>query len=101
MNKFYQQGEVILEQIDKIPTGLKKLKTTVLVRGVSTSNEHKVVGAGTIKQSKEKELFLEVTGKCSIKHPEHKPIPLPKGCYKIVIVREYDHFAEEARKVED
>ena len=97
---FYQQGEVILDQLAARPKGLKKLTTKVLVRGKSTSNDHKVAGAGAVFKIAE-DLFLNVTGKCSLKHPEHLPIDLLKGWYAIKLVREYDHFAEEARAVED
>ena len=97
---FYQQGEVILEQLSARPKGLRKIATKVLVRGKSTSNEHKVVGAGAVFKLADN-LFLNVTGKCTLRHPEHLPIELPKGWYAIKLVREYDHFAEEARAVED
>lgn len=35
------------------------------------------------------------------KHEEHKPVSLGKGIWKVGIVREYDPFEEEARKVRD
>jgi hypothetical protein len=39
--------------------------------------------------------------KATITHDEHAPIIVPKGDYKINIVREYDHFNEESTRVRD
>lgn len=45
--------------------------------------------------------YLETTDGTTITHEEHKPVQVPPGEYMIGIVREYDHFAEEAREVMD
>jgi hypothetical protein len=34
-------------------------------------------------------------------HEEHRAFSVPPGTYRIGAVREYDHFAEEARSVLD
>lgn len=34
-------------------------------------------------------------------HEEHYPVEVPPGDYQVGRVREYDHFAEEARRVID
>ncbi len=46
-------------------------------------------------------LRLEAPEGAVISHQEHQPITLPPGNYLRKIVREYDHIAEEARRVQD
>jgi hypothetical protein len=36
-----------------------------------------------------------------LKHQEHNPINIPKGNWKIKIVKEYDPFENEIRRVQD
>jgi len=45
--------------------------------------------------------YLRVKEPIEIDHEEHKTIMLPPGEYRIGIIQEYDHFAEEARRVQD
>lgn len=47
------------------------------------------------------EKYIEIVEPTELRHEEHRPITIPEGYYKIEIVREYDHFAEESRQVMD
>jgi hypothetical protein len=46
-------------------------------------------------------LYMNAPNGTTIVHEEHDPITIPPGDYVIGTVLEYDHFAEEARKVID
>jgi hypothetical protein len=46
-------------------------------------------------------IFLEVFSETPLTHEEHGTIQLPPGRYEVRKVKEYDHFAEEAREVRD
>ena len=47
-------------------------------------------------------LYLRVgPGGAEITHEEHGPVRVPQGEYRVTRVQEYDHFAEEARRVVD
>ena len=47
-------------------------------------------------------LYLNVkNSSADVVHEEHKPITINPGFYEIGIVKEYDHFAEESKKVQD
>lgn len=93
----FQQGDVIIEKVSQVKG--KKLNHLILAEGESTGHAHRAK-EGEIYEDKGT-LYLRTTKETDITHEEHKTITLPKGDYKIGIVREYDHFAEEARRVAD
>tara|TARA_R100000664_G_scaffold23254_2_gene32879 strand:- start:5987 stop:6502 length:516 start_codon:yes stop_codon:yes gene_type:complete len=48
--------------------------------------------------------FVLIEGKDAVgtlTHEEHNPIHVPSGCYKIDIVKEFDHFSQLTRSVID
>jgi hypothetical protein len=46
-------------------------------------------------------LYMRAPTGTTVVHEEHRVLEIPPGDYLIGIVREYDHFAEEARHVID
>lgn len=100
---YIQQGDVLLfnEEIDL--TGLTKIESNVIQEGEHTGHAHRLFDGeyAIYEKPKTKERFLRIVEPTILKHEEHKPIKLPPGTYRIGIVKEYDHFAEEARKVRD
>jgi hypothetical protein len=97
--KLYQQGDVLLFTVDKIPPSAKRHKNNHLAEGEATGHYHAAM-SGTVMAEKE-DLYLDAPAGCEVTHQEHKPITLPPGKFKVGIVQEYDHFAEEARQVRD
>lgn len=105
---YYQQGDVLLIPA-QLPDGAKPLSTAVLQKSEHTGHAHRLMGLpGNAfdvlefrheERGTEKYAVLKET--VSLTHEEHKTIELPAGTYRIGIVREYDHFAEEARNVVD
>ncbi len=94
-----QQGDVLIEKVEEVKG--KKLDHLVLASGEATGHRHEVVvGDATLYEGSEG-LYLEVRKEATVVHPEHKPIEIPTGKYRIRKVREYDHFAGETRKVRD
>ena len=98
------QGDVFCCKVESIPAGAKKENHLTLAEGEASGHFHKVsVGVAelyTIPDSVDK--FLKViSDTATITHEEHKPVVLPKGTYKIGIVKEYDYDLEEARQVRD
>lgn len=102
----YQQGDVILEKIEG-PVSGKKLGHLILARGEATGHAHRVKadrrGGRTAALYRDRQrMYLEVgAGGATIVHEEHKPVAVPEGRYLVRQVREYDHFAEEVRRVQD
>jgi len=91
-------------------TTRKKLPHTILAEGESTGHKHEVFGAGVslYDDGRADILVLDVpvldvpaNAETEIRHQEHGAQPIAPGEYDRLIVREYDHFREEARQVVD
>jgi len=94
-----QQGDVIIKK--GVVKG-KKLKHLTLAKGEKTGHHHTITQGDAELYEHKGTLFLKVLSeKATLTHQEHKLIEIPQGDYEIGIVREYDHFAEEARNVQD
>ena len=100
MKTEFQQGDVIFKRATEIQG--KKLEHLVVAEGEHTGHKHQVIeGAAELYESNGT-LFLKVLSESAIViHEEHKAIEIPQGDWRIGIVKEYDHFAEEARNVAD
>lgn len=107
-----QQGDVILQSTKIESKNLSHVNDPVLQHGEATGHAHRICmlkhddkrasGGWEVLLEKETQArFLRVTETIEVRHEEHKPITVPPGEYEIKIVREYDHFAEEARNVVD
>lgn len=71
----------------------------VLAEGEATGHAHRATTGRVIRSGGR--VTLENAIADTITHEEHKPIVIPPGKYERLIVREYDHAAEEARAVRD
>ena len=95
-----QQGDVLIQSVSEIKG--KKLNHLTLAKGEATGHHHTITEGDAELFEHEGTMFLRVNSKEAIlTHQEHGAITIPKGDYKIGIVREFDHFAEEARNVQD
>lgn len=72
-------------------------KSKILAEGELTGHAHRTIAEDSFVENN----VLAAPKGTTVKHEEHNPIKLPPGEYDISIVREYDHFAEEARQVID
>lgn len=103
MNKVQiQQGDVCLERIDKIPEGAIQIKAKPLALGEVTGHSHRIETPNLAE-------FFEISGTLFVRtknavrlvHEEHRPVVLDPGIWRVGIVREYDHFADMERQVQD
>lgn len=100
IGQFSQQGDVCIIKVDKIK-GIR-LNHLTLAKGEKTGHHHTITEGDAELYEENGVLYLHVKSeKATLTHQEHKPILIDKGDYQIGIVREYDHFAEEARNVAD
>jgi len=98
----WQQGDVIGRAIQAIPpTATKKSGRAIVAYGEVTGHTHEILGEGVEVYEEAGLLYVAVPHGGTIRHEEHHPITLHPGQYRIGIVQEYDHFAEEARRVAD
>ena len=100
IKQFLQQGDVIVTKVIGIKG--KKLNHLTLARGEATGHHHTITEGEAELYEESGVLFLRVISeKATLTHQEHKPIIIEEGEYQIGIVREYSHFDEESRRVQD
>lgn len=72
-----------------------------LAEGEHTGHYHDAVGENAAVWDVGGTLVLEAPNGAAVTHQEHKQILLAPDTYDVSQVVEYDHFAEEARVVQD
>lgn len=73
-----------------------------LAKGEKTGHHHTITEGDAELYEENGILYLHVKSEnATLTHQEHNPIIIEEGNYQIGIVREYDHFAEEAHIVAD
>ena len=104
----FQQGDVLIQSVDEIPADAEKLSPdqhkNTLAEGEVTGHAHRVQGiVDLFRQANTPpgDVFMSAPKRIVLNHEEHGSVAIPKGRYKVSLVREYDHFAEEARRVQD
>lgn len=99
-----QQGDVTFTPVAGLPGTCTLTSGGVLARGEHTGHAHRLAEGtdGRLYKAPSGTLYL-VTGPRSSTtvHEEHQPVIRPEGIDRIGRVLEYDHFAEEARGVQD
>jgi hypothetical protein len=103
--KTYRQGDVLIEQIAKLPEKVKPVKResgrVVLAHGEATGHHHSIYSSGTaLMEAPSTERFLSVgPAGAALEHQEHATIKLPPGSYRVRRQREYS--PEAIRNVQD
>jgi hypothetical protein len=92
----YRQGDLLLERIDELPTGLKEISysgVAVLAEGEGTGHQHVIRASGVrvfTDPQKSRATHVEIAEALAmLEHEEHASIPLAKGAYRITHQREY------------
>jgi hypothetical protein len=101
-----QQGDVILDLVPLPKRAKKKDGRIILAVGEATGHLHEVIGHGlTCYEDEAGVLYVVADQEGTLTHQEHhaQPIPVtpPGMAWRRRTVQEYDHFAEEARRVAD
>lgn len=98
---WFQQGDVMIKPVAEIPEEAEVTGDRVLAKGEATGHQHVAEAEDVRLFVYEGQLFMSAPNGTIIVHQEHRPLEIPSGNYVIGTVREYDHFAEEARRVID
>lgn len=80
---------------------MKKLNRPVLAEGETTGHAHVLQGAIDVLEHDDGIREFCLQDDTILVHEEHKVITFPPGEYLSDKVNEYDHVAEEAKKVQD
>lgn len=99
----WRHGDVFIEAVRSIPTGLEPARLPVLAEGELTGHAHRFQDPGVAAffvGSMDGERFFEIqAASATLVHEEHGPITLPRGTYRSWIQREY--HPQEIRRVID
>ncbi|HEY9757179.1 MAG TPA: hypothetical protein V6C97_18575 [Oculatellaceae cyanobacterium] len=90
--KIYRQGDVLIQQIDKLPPGANLVEwedRVILAYGEVTGHAHAISTAYAKMYTWEGDRLLEVKPDAPLVHEEHATIVLPAGFYKVIQQREY------------
>jgi hypothetical protein len=101
--KWIQQGDVTIRPLSGgIPPTANRLSHKTLAEGEATGHHHVAVAEDvTLYATKDGRLVMDAPSGTTIKHEEHGAVEVPSGIWEVGRVQEYDHFAEEARNVQD
>jgi hypothetical protein len=100
---YYQHGDVLVKRVTEIPPRARPTGRRVLAEGEATGHAHRLVADADVEvYEDEGTLFLRVGARgAGLTHEEHGVGVIGEGLYAVDRVREYDHFAEEIRRVVD
>jgi hypothetical protein len=99
----YRQGDILIQRIEEMPQDQPRIKRLILASGDSTAQRHQIKerGAAELFGNPNGDLYLRVTAEqATVIHPEHKPIALSQGVYRIWRQREFV-TPQFARRVAD
>ena len=94
-----QTGDVLYFKTNSIPNGFNKIKGNLIHQG--QNHKHIIIGKFQLFTNDKGDMIIECKSPCIMRHDEHEDVVVDKGLYKKDIVKEYDHFKEEARRVID
>lgn len=104
----YRHGDLLIRQISEVPepqgSMRKKLDHLVLAEGEATGHKHEVVEGDAELFEEYGTLYLRVKSEeAKVTHPEHKPLTIPKGTFRIDHQREHvpGENVERERRVFD
>ena len=99
-----QQGDVTFVPVAEMPKGAEVMRVggrLILAEGEATGHAHAVAQTDVQMVEWDGKFYLESGEAITVRHEEHAPIVLEPGVWEVGRVREFDHFAEEARYVAD
>lgn len=103
-----QQGDVLFHPVNRLPEKKKKKKQSnglvTFALGEATGHHHSAVATAGLDLYEDDHgtLWCAVPEDgAKVTHQEHKPVNLTEGFYRIGVVQEVDHLADEVRQVAD
>ena len=111
-----RQGDLLIEEVEKIPKTAKKLKTNILVEGEATGFAHWLKGKADVHQDKDGTIYFVAKEKVKLIHSKVKTLPKPNvkenddqhnvqvfkvGIRRVIREREYNPYEKKAREVQD
>ena len=96
-----RHGDVFLEQVDQLPEKVQPKPGRVVAWGEVTGHSHALGMDDLLYEAPDGTVYVRATEDTLITHEEHGVIPLPTGIWRVTYQREWDPYAEAARRVVD
>ena len=97
-----RQGDVLLVPVARVPEGravLAEEGRLILARGEKTGHHHSVASRDAALVEAAEGIFLRIMAPTPLEHPEHAPVRLEPGAFRVVTQREYS--PQEILRVRD
>lgn len=97
----FRHGDVMVEQVEKLPENRRKAQHTILAHGELTGHCHRIAEQdAAVLYDTPDGMYLHVTAKeATLVHDEHDAIKLDTGFYRVWRQREYS--PKEVRIIRD
>ena len=97
-----RHGDLWFKYIEKLPEGLKELKTNIVAQGEVTGHAHTLIGDDfKIYEDNKGVMYLSISAPTKITHQEHGVKEFAPGFIVVEHEREFDPFSEEIKRVQD
>ena len=105
MKRQFRQGDILLKEVEGIPTGnLEVVNDGALARGETTGHSHQVQlskGVQVLQDQKTKVMFIVATTIAVLTHQDHGPLTIPAGVYQVVQQRQRGYTPKTVRQIQD
>lgn len=116
--KQFWHGDLLLQEVERVPLKSKKLRTNVIAMGEATNHAHRVDGGKCILWEHNSRpwnkdwpptIIVEIVDPATLVHvdvvtgemADHSPVELPVGIYEVIRQVELDPFTRDNRYVLD
>jgi hypothetical protein len=93
--EWYQQGDVTIKPVPKIPHRAIPTNHRVLAAGRATEYKHVAAAGDVLLFLHETDLFMRAPNGTTVVHHDHQALEIPPGDYVIGTVLEYEHFPDD------
>ena len=98
-NAQYRQGDILLSRVEHLPAGLEAVPTTgstlaLMPPDVVSDGTHLLPTAANLRAFRQAGQdgpaeWLQLDQPVTLSHPEHAPLTLEPGCWRVVRQRQY------------
>jgi hypothetical protein len=91
---FLRQGDICFEKINGIPKGWIEKGNILEIQGEREDHVHRIEGVQVLAQPEQVNptpAIIVVEREAQMTHPEHEPLRVPPGIYRVTQFREYQN----------
>lgn len=85
----YRQGDLLIERVSELPSGLTQQHGQVIAAGEKTGHVHRLTSGQVYRSASPTVCFFTLGEDAFLEHDEHPTLGIPAGTYKVLQQREY------------